>query len=78
MPIVDGFHALERLKEFPGTQCIPVIMLTARNDREDMLRGMISATDYITKPVTPKDLTTIVRKTLDCPNYHREVRRFSI
>ena len=42
MPGVSGFEVIEMLKEAPATQGIPVIMLTAYDGREDMMRGMKS------------------------------------
>ena len=78
MPGLDGFQALEYLKEFPGTQSIPVIMLTACDGRDDMLRGMSSAADYITKSATWAELLTSVRNILNSPDHPRFVRRFSL
>src|SRR5512138_204365 len=51
MPKMDGFETLRRLKADPGTAKIPVIILTARKEKEDMDRARaLGAVEYITKP----------------------------
>ncbi len=53
MPQMDGTAVLKRLKETAETSSIPVIMLTARVQYEDMLKGYeLGAEYYITKPFT--------------------------
>ena len=54
MPGLDGFTVLSRLREQPGTQDIPVVMLTALADVGEEERGLrLGAADYITKPLKP-------------------------
>jgi DNA-binding response OmpR family regulator len=55
MPEMDGFTLAEKIKELdPG---IPLIFLTARSLKEDIVRGLkIGADDYITKPFDPEVL----------------------
>lgn len=51
MPDMDGFQVLEILKQNPETNHIPVILISALNQTEDMVRGFEhGAYDYITKP----------------------------
>jgi DNA-binding response OmpR family regulator len=51
MPEMNGFEVLEKLREKEATSRIPIIMLTARKSREDMLRAKeLGAVEYITKP----------------------------
>lgn len=51
MPGLDGFGTLRRLKADPLTQRIPVLFLTAADDRADRLTGLaLGAVDYIVKP----------------------------
>jgi CheY-like chemotaxis protein len=51
MPKMDGFETLRRLKADPRFAKIPVIILTARKEREDMDRALgLGAVEYITKP----------------------------
>ena len=78
MPGVDGFQVLAKLKELDSTRDIPVIMLTARDGREDMMRGMASAADYITKHASWDELLSSVRNLLTSPDHQRSVRRVSL
>ena len=57
MPQMDGLEVLTRLKEDPGTATIPVILLTAKVQYEDVLGGYKMGADYyITKPFTSTQL----------------------
>lgn len=57
MPGMDGFEVCKLLKENPITKDIPVIFLTGRNQGEELLRGFeVGAVDYITKPISQKEL----------------------
>ena len=50
MPVVDGFEALKRLKKNNATRNIPVMMLTAVNDKERIVGGLTNgAADYVIK-----------------------------
>lgn len=60
LPGMDGFEVLRRLRESGGIT--PVIMLTAREEEEDMLLGLESgADDYITKPFSMREVLARVR-----------------
>lgn len=51
MPLMDGITVLQKLKENPVTQSIPVIMLTAKDRDEDVQKGYKHGAEYyITKP----------------------------
>jgi len=51
LPEIDGFEVCRRIKSEPATRHIPVVMLTAKKSREDMVRGeKVGADWYITKP----------------------------
>jgi len=53
MPGMDGLEVLSKLREDPETATIPVILLTAKSQYEDILEGYRLGTDYyITKPFT--------------------------
>ncbi len=59
MPQMDGLEALTRLKENPETTSIPVILLTAKMQYEDILGGYKTGADYyLTKPFTITQLMT--------------------
>ncbi len=54
MPKMDGLEVLTRLKGDPGTASIPVILLTAKVQYQDVIKGYKMGADYyITKPFTP-------------------------
>ena len=51
MPDLDGLELLSRLRVNPATTSVPVVLLTARTDSRDRVRGLeLGADDYITKP----------------------------
>ncbi|MDR2697841.1 MAG: response regulator [Holophagales bacterium] len=55
MPEMDGFEALKILKSKSATSSIPVIFLTAKEDAESELEGLLlGAIDYISKPFMPQ------------------------
>ncbi len=61
MPVMDGVELFEAIRARPGGTAIPFIFLTARGTREDIFAGMsLGADDYITKPVTSKELLSAV------------------
>jgi two-component system KDP operon response regulator KdpE len=62
MPDLDGFETLRLLREISS---VPVIMLTARGEEDDRVRGLeLGADDYITKPFSPRELVSRVRAVL--------------
>ena len=62
MPKYDGWYVLERVRDFLNT---PIIMLTARSDEYDQLKGFkLGADDYVTKPFSPGVLMARVNKLL--------------
>jgi two-component system KDP operon response regulator KdpE len=62
MPEMDGFEALEHIRE---TSSVPVIILTVRADEEDKVRGLeLGADDYVTKPFSPRELMSRIRAVL--------------
>jgi two-component system, OmpR family, alkaline phosphatase synthesis response regulator PhoP len=66
MPRKDGFEVLRELKADPSTRDIPVIMLTAKAQDADVLRGWASGVDcYLTKPFNPQELLAFVKRVLE-------------
>ena len=62
MPVMDGFELVENLKEFKD---VPVIMLTAKGESKDKLRGFsVGADDYVVKPFDPTELMARVKAVL--------------
>jgi two-component system, OmpR family, alkaline phosphatase synthesis response regulator PhoP len=65
MPRLDGFDTLKRLKADPALTDIPVVMLTARAQDEDVFEGYgTGAQWYLTKPFEPEELRQVVRHLL--------------
>ncbi len=65
MPRMDGWEILRRVREDPGLKDMPVVLLTAKVQDEDMARGWrMGADGYITKPFNPVGLADILREVL--------------
>jgi two-component system phosphate regulon response regulator PhoB len=65
LPLVSGLELCRQLRRKPATRSLPVIMLTARSEETDRVRGLeIGADDYITKPFSPSELMARVRAVL--------------
>lgn len=65
MPHMDGYTLLEMLRTRPQTNTIPVILLTALQDRRSMRQGMVGgADDYLPKPASPADILAAVKTRL--------------
>lgn len=66
MPEMDGLEMLRKIKQHPALKFTPVIMQTARTDKQDILRGMAGgAYYYLTKPYNQSTLCGIVNAALD-------------
>lgn len=68
LPEMSGFDVLERLRADDATRDIAVLMLTARREEPDRIRGLsLGADDYLTKPFSPQELVlrvgAILRRT---------------
>jgi len=62
LPEVDGFEIVRRLRATPTLAHIPIIMLTARGDVNDKLRGFeVGADDYVVKPVVIEELLARIK-----------------
>lgn len=62
MPDLDGFETLEMIREISN---VPVIMLTAKGEEEDRVRGLeLGADDYIPKPFSPREMVSRVKAVL--------------
>jgi two-component system KDP operon response regulator KdpE len=62
MPEMDGFEALEHIRQ---VSTVPVIMLTVKAEEEDKVRGLeLGADDYVTKPFSPRELSSRIKALL--------------
>lgn len=70
MPVMDGYEACSLIKAAPETKIIPIIMVTALNDRESKLKGLsVSANDFLSKPIDQSELTIRVKNLLRIKAY---------
>jgi putative two-component system response regulator len=70
MPGMNGFETVERLKADPRTQQVPVIMVTALDDRESKQRALeAGAEEFLSKPFDRADLRVRVRNLLRIKEY---------
>jgi DNA-binding response OmpR family regulator len=57
MPVIDGYEVLRRIRETPSTSDIPVLMLTARRQEDDIVGALrLGANDFMVKPFIPEEL----------------------
>ncbi|MCC7117744.1 MAG: response regulator transcription factor [Anaerolineales bacterium] len=62
MPDLNGFEVLETVREIAS---VPVIMLTAKGEEDDRVRGLEhGADDYVTKPFSPRELVSRIKAVL--------------
>jgi two-component system phosphate regulon response regulator PhoB len=62
LPLVSGIEVCRQLRRAPQTRALPVVMLTARGEEADRVRGLDSgADDYISKPFGLRELTARLR-----------------
>ena len=65
MPHKNGFQVIEELKDIEETKNVPIILVTARGQTEDKVRGLdTGADDYITKPFDLREVTARVEAVL--------------
>jgi len=65
LPHVSGLEVCRQLRRKPETRDLPIIMLTARGEESDRVRGLeVGADDYVAKPFSPSELIARVRAVL--------------
>ena len=65
MPRIDGYEVAQKLRADPQTADLPIIMLSAKAQDEDIRRGVeVGVDEYITKPFTPDHLVQVVSQHL--------------
>jgi two-component system KDP operon response regulator KdpE len=70
MPDMDGFTVLKMIREIGNT---PVIMLTAKGEENDKVKGLeLGADDYVTKPFSPRELTSRIKAVLRRGDFSRD------
>jgi two-component system phosphate regulon response regulator PhoB len=65
LPLLSGLEVCRQMRRMAETRGVPIIMLTARGEEGDKLRGLDSgADDYVTKPFSPSELVARIRAAL--------------
>lgn len=78
MPGMDGFEVCRRLRGDPVLAEVPILIVTALDDRESRLKGLnAGADDFITKPIDPDELEARVRTILRLNRYRRLLEKQS-
>ncbi|MBV7505294.1 response regulator transcription factor [Bacillus sp. sid0103] len=70
MPDMDGWKTCEKIRE---TSDVPVIMLTARDDKDEVIKGLkMGADDYVTKPFNEKELLARMEAVMRRTKSHKD------
>ena len=65
LPDVGGVEICRRLKQWPETREVPVVMVTAKGEESDVVTGLeVGADDYVVKPFSPRVLMARIRTVL--------------
>jgi DNA-binding response OmpR family regulator len=76
LPERDGLSMLRDLAQHPATAATPVVLLTAKAQVEDQLRGWrAGCSEYVTKPFLPADLGVVVESVHAMSTDEREIHR---
>lgn len=78
MPDMNGFEVVEKLKALPATCNIPIIMVTALDDRESRLYALQAGADeFISKPVDRTELVLRIKNILALQEYRQQTTKKS-
>jgi len=76
MPGLNGYQVCSRLKEDKATQFIPIVMVTALQEKEDRLKGLeAGADDFLSKPFDEHELMARVKSLLRIKGLHDELEQ---
>ncbi len=79
MPEMDGIEVCKKIKSIPQWVAVPIIILTALSDKEDLARCLnAGADDFISKPVNRLELTSRVRSMLRIHEQYQQLASFNI
>lgn len=71
LPGINGLKVCQKLKEHYETKAIPIVMLSAKGEENDIVFGLeLGADDYIAKPFSPNELIARIRSVLRRSNQH--------
>jgi len=75
MPEIDGYKVCDELKKNSKTKNIPVIFLTAKTSKEDIIKGFkVGGVDYITKPFNQDELMMRIQTHLELKGAHDKIQ----
>ncbi len=78
MPEMDGFETCTQIKEYPKYKEVPVIFLTAKIDKESIVRGFeVGAVDYIIKPFYGAELLARIRTHIELKAYREKLEEMN-
>jgi two-component system phosphate regulon response regulator PhoB len=80
LPLVSGLEVCRQLRRMPTTRSLPIIMLTARGEESDRVRGLDSgADDYVVKPFSPSELIARLRSVMrrSQPSLAEDILRYA-
>lgn len=78
MPVMDGYEACRLIKADPETKNIPVVLVTALQDRESKLKGLSAgANEFLSKPIDHAELTMRVKNLLQIKTYGDTILRYN-
>ncbi|HXZ48193.1 MAG TPA: response regulator [Usitatibacter sp.] len=76
MPVMDGYEVCRAVRADPALAMLPVVMVTALEDREERVRGLeAGADDFLSKPLNPPELLARVRSLLRIRRLYETVQR---
>lgn len=75
MPGLDGFEVAQKLKAQKSTRDIPLIFVTVKSELDDLVHGLETAVDYISKPFAVPELVARVRAALRMSKLQKDLRR---
>jgi len=76
MPVMDGFAACARLRQLPGGDKVPIVMISVLDDHQSVTRAFeVGATDYMTKPLNVQILLNRVHYMLSAMRTERLISR---
>ena len=79
MPGLDGYQLVRALRGDPETKATPLIILSALIQRHEQLAGLLAGADrYLTKPVTPTDLVSVIENAIAETADQRDARQRQI
>jgi signal transduction histidine kinase/CheY-like chemotaxis protein len=76
MPMMDGFQLMEEFQKLPGSDAIPIILMSGLGEYVDRIRGLDQgAVDFLAKPFEPVEVVLRVQRHLKVRNLYKEVKR---